>query len=221
VRKDESPVATIDATCRPKLPSKINANKTMCKHFNIRKLDKAALALHLVREMKTPEKIPVMRKLLAGSNSATIHSMNSKTKKYIHVPQCANSATAAMAFRKYNVVEEIVETVGGGVRSPEGLNVGALWLGKRLFETHRDEFTLVASTIGITVTKRMSPESTAAMWHDPLVMKTKQRKIAKHLFDWFGRPITAKEKDVDALAGKLYVKRRYGLYSFRSRKGKT
>jgi hypothetical protein len=44
-RKDESPVAsTIDATCRPKFPSKINANKTMCNNFNIRKLDKAALA---------------------------------------------------------------------------------------------------------------------------------------------------------------------------------
>ena len=89
--------------------------------------------------------------------------------------------------------------------------MGALWLGKRLFETHRDEFTTVALTSGITsVTKIMSPESTAAMWHDALVTKTKQRKIAKHLFDWFGRPITAKEKDVDALAGKSYVQRRYG-----------
>jgi hypothetical protein len=46
-RKDENPVATIDATCRPTSPSKINANKTMCKDFNIRKLDKGALALHL------------------------------------------------------------------------------------------------------------------------------------------------------------------------------
>jgi hypothetical protein len=219
-KDDESAVlATIDATCRPKMPSKIKAIKTMCTNFNIRK-QKNDLALQLVGEMKTPEKIPVMRKLLAGSNSATIHSMNNKTKKYLHVPQCANTATAAMALRKYNVVEQIVETVGGGVRSPEGLDVGALWLGKRLFETNPDEFTSVASTSGITVTKRMSPESTAAMWHDALVTKTKQRKIAKHLFDWFGRPITAKEIDVDALAGKSYVKRRYGSYSFRSRKGK-
>jgi hypothetical protein len=78
----------------------------------------------------------------------------------------------------------------------------------------------VTSTVGITVRKRMSPESTAAMWHDALVTKTKQRKIAKLLFHWFGRPITAKERDVDAVAGKSYVKRRYGLYSFRSRQGK-
>jgi hypothetical protein len=41
----------------------------------------------------------------------------------------------------------------------------------------------VALSIGITLMKIMSPESTAAMWHDALVMKTKQRKIAKHLFD--------------------------------------
>jgi hypothetical protein len=35
---------------------------------------------------------------------------------------------------------------------------------------------------------------------DALLTKTKQRKISKHLFDWFGQPITAKEKEVDALA---------------------
>jgi hypothetical protein len=220
-KDDKSPIATIDATtCRPKLALKFNAIKTMSTNFTIRK-QKADLALQLVGEMKTPEKIPVMRKLLAGTNLATMHSMNNKTKKYLHVPQCANSATASMALRKYNVVEQIVETVGGGVRSPEGLDVGALWVGKRLFETNRDEVTSVAASVGITrVMKRMSPESTAAMWHDALVTKTKQRKIAKHLFDWFGRPITAKEMDVDALAGKSYVNRRYGSYSFRSRKGK-
>jgi hypothetical protein len=52
------------------------------------------------------------------------------------------------------------------------------------------------------------------MWNDALVTKTKQRDISKHLFDWFGQPITAKEKEVDALAGKVYVKRRYGEHSF-------
>jgi hypothetical protein len=67
---------------------------------------------------------------------------------------------------------------------------------------------------------RMSPEATAAMWHDALVTKTKQRKIARHLFSWFGHLITAKEKDVDALAGKAYVECRYGDYSFLSRLGK-
>jgi hypothetical protein len=59
------------------------------------------------------------------------------------------------------------------------------------------------------------------MWHDALVTKkTKQRKIARHLFSWFGHPVTAKEKDVDALAGKAYIKRRYGDYFFLSPLGK-
>jgi hypothetical protein len=62
----------------------------------------------------------------------------------------------------------------------------------------------------------MSPEATAAMWRDALVTKTKQRKIARHLFSWSGHPITAKERDVDALAGKAYIKRQYGDYSFLS-----
>jgi hypothetical protein len=33
------------------------------------------------------------------------------------------------------------------------------------------------------------------MWHDASVTtKTKQRKIDRHLLDWFGTPITAKKK---------------------------
>jgi hypothetical protein len=45
-------------------------------------------------------------------------------------------------------------------------------------------------------------------------------KDIKHLFDWFGQPVTAKENEVDALAGKLYVKHRYSEHSFLSRQGK-
>ncbi len=60
----------------------------------------------------------------------------------------------------------------------------------------------------------------AAMWDDAVVTKTKQRKIARHLFEWFGHPITAKEKEVDALAGKTSIKHQYGDYSFLYRLGK-
>jgi hypothetical protein len=35
-----------------------------------------------------------------------------------------------------------------------------------------------------------------------LVTKIKQREIVRGLFYWFSQPITVKEKDVDALAGK-------------------
>jgi hypothetical protein len=141
-------------------------------------------------------------------------------KKYIHSPQCKDGASADTALRKYKVVEQIVERVASGIKSPAGPDVGALWLGKRLAETNRDEFTACSSRADIMITARMSPEATAAMWHDALVTKTKQRKIARHLFSWFGQPITAKEKGVDALAGKVYVKCRYGKQSFLSRLGR-
>jgi hypothetical protein len=192
-----------------------NASSKMCQKFNIRTPDKAALVMELVRDMKSPEKVPVRRQLLGGHN-VTIQSLNNKMKKYIHIPQCKDGASADTALRKYKVVEQIVETVGSGIKSPEGLDVSALWIGKWLTETNRNEFTTCSSRAGITVMDRMSPEATAAMWHDALVTKTKQRKISRHLFGWFGRPITAKERDVDALAGQACVKRQYGDHSFLS-----
>jgi hypothetical protein len=122
--------------------------------------------MELVGEMKSPEKAPVRRQLLGWSNVTMQSLLNNKTKKYIHVPQCVDGHSADMALRKYKVVEQIVETVSGGARSPEGLDVGALRIGKRLLETNRNEFTTCSSRAGITVMDRMSPEATAAMWHD-------------------------------------------------------
>jgi hypothetical protein len=65
-----------------------------------------------------------------------------------------------MALRKYKVVEQIVETVGAGEKSPEGLDVGALWLRKWLTETDGSEFTTYLLRTGIGVMDRMSPEAT-------------------------------------------------------------
>jgi hypothetical protein len=62
-------------------------------------------------------------------------------KKYIHFLQCVDGHSAEMALRKYKVVEQIVETVGDGARSPEWLETGALLIGKRLIETNINEFT--------------------------------------------------------------------------------
>jgi hypothetical protein len=61
----------------------------MCQKFNIHTPDKAALVmgLELVGEMKSPEKMPVRRQLLGGGSKVTIHSLNNKTKRYIHIPQ--------------------------------------------------------------------------------------------------------------------------------------
>jgi hypothetical protein len=66
-------------------------------------------------------------------------------------------------------------------KSPaEGLGNGALWHGKRLTETNYGEFITWSSRAGITVTTRMSmKQATAYMWHDALVTKTKQRKMAQ------------------------------------------
>jgi hypothetical protein len=102
--------------------------------------DKAALVMELVGEMKSPEKVPVRRQLLGGGSKVTIHSLNNKTKRYIHIPQCTAGDSAHTALRNNKVVEQIVETIDGGVKSPEGLDVGTLWLGKRFAEVNRDEF---------------------------------------------------------------------------------
>jgi hypothetical protein len=100
--------------------------------------------------------------------------LNSKTKKFIHVPQCTDGDSVHTALQNYKLVEQIVETVG----------VGALWIGKRLAERERlvetkcDEFTTCSSRAGIAITARTSPEATAAMWNDALVTKPKWRKIS-------------------------------------------
>jgi hypothetical protein len=123
----------------------------MCQKFNIHTPDKASLVMELVGEMKSPEKVPVRRQLLGGGSKVTIHSLNNKTKRFIHVPQCTDGDSAHTALQIYKVVEQIVET------SPEGLDVGALWVGKQLAEKNPDEFTACSSRAGITVTARMSP----------------------------------------------------------------
>jgi hypothetical protein len=55
--------------------------------------------------------------------NVTVGSLNNKLKKYIHVPQCN---TANMVFQKCKVAEQFEDTVGGGVKSPEGLDISAL-----------------------------------------------------------------------------------------------
>jgi hypothetical protein len=57
---------SIDATLRSS-STETNANNTLCKTFNIRTPDKAALVMELFGEIKFPEKAPVRRQLLGGS----------------------------------------------------------------------------------------------------------------------------------------------------------
>jgi hypothetical protein len=87
--------------------------------------------------------------------------------------QCIDGSSADMALRKYNIVEQIVEMVGGGAKSQEGLDARTHWLGKQLTQTNQSKFTTCSLRAGITVMAQMYPEGTAAMWHDALVAKIK------------------------------------------------
>jgi hypothetical protein len=62
----------------------------------------------------------------------------------------------------------------------------------------------------------MSAKATEAMWTDAKVTKRKSRKISAHLFDWFKKPITAKEVDVDAFEMTPQVKRKYDSFQLTS-----
>jgi hypothetical protein len=66
----------------------------------------------------------------------------------------------------------------------------------------------------------MSAKATGAMWTDAKMTKRKSRKISAHLLDWFKRPVTAKETDVDAFGTRPQVKRKYDSIQLTSEKGK-
>ena len=101
---EDTVTTSIDATISI-LDTTTNSTSTMCQRFNIHTPDKAALVMELVGEMKSPEKVPVRRQLLGGGSQYSIHSLNNKKKRYIHVPQCTDGDSAHTALRNYKVVE--------------------------------------------------------------------------------------------------------------------
>jgi hypothetical protein len=194
--------------------------KKWSQKFNISSPDKHKLAMELVCDMDTTQKVPLMRELVKGS-TITVESHNNQTKKFIHIPQCCSELSAVAQAAKYNYIREIVETLGAGAEKVAGsLNKGALWLCRGLADTYRDEFVQSASRAGITCISRMSAKATGAMWTDAKVTKRKSRKISAHLFDWFKKPITAKERDVDAFGTTPQVKRKYDSFQMTSERGK-
>jgi hypothetical protein len=58
----------------------------------------------------------------------------------------------------------------------------------------------------------MSPEAAGAMWTDAKMTKTKFWKVSQHLLEWFKKPITANEPDVDAFGTRLQVKGKYDCF---------
>jgi hypothetical protein len=171
----------------------------LSQRFNITSSNKPKLAMELVSEMNTPQKAPLMRELVKGSTmTVPVETLNNSKKKFIHIPQCSNQPSAMSQNVKYKFIQEIVHTLGAGAKNvADGLNKGALWLCRGLTDLYRAEFVQAASHAGVTCISRMSPEATGAMWTDAKMTKSKSRKILEHLLDWFKKPITAKEPDID------------------------
>jgi len=192
----------------------------LVQRFNISSPDKSRLAMELISEMATPEKEPLMRELVKGA-TISIESLNNQQKKYVHIPQCSNEASAMSQVAKYKFIQEIVDTLGAGAEQVVGgLNNGALWLCRGLADLFTGEFVQSADHAGITCISRMSAEATGAMWTDAKLTKGKSRKISAHLLDWFKKPVTAKEPDVDAFGSRPQVKRKYDSIQLTSEKGK-
>ena len=193
----------------------------LAQRFNISTPDKPKLVMELICDMDTPQKAPLMREIVKGSSTMFIETHNNQQKCFVHIPKCSTEASAMLQMIKYKFVQEIVNILGGGaVNVVGGLHKGALWLCRGMQDLFGLEFTHSAARAGVTCISRMSPKATAAMWTDAKLLKTKSRKILLHLLDWFKQPITAKEPDVDALAGQNRVKRKYDSYQIRSQKGK-
>ncbi len=167
------------------------------------------LVMELVSEMDTPQKAPLMRELVKGS-TLTIETLNNTNKKFVHIPQCLNQLSAMLQNMKYKFILEIVTTFQAGAKKvADSLNRGAVWLCRGLADLYRAECVQAASCAVITCISRMSVEATGAMWTDAKRTKSKSRKISQHLLDWFKKPITAKEPDVDAFATRPQVKWKY------------
>jgi hypothetical protein len=96
----------------------------------------------------------------------------------------------------------------------------ALWLCRILADLHKREYAQSAARAGVICISPMSAKATGAMWTDAKMTKRKSRKISAHLLDWFKRPVTAKETDVDAFGTRPQVKRKYDSIQLTSEKGK-
>jgi hypothetical protein len=183
----------------------------LAQRFNISTPDKPKLVMELM---------PLMREIVKGS-STMLETHNNQQKCFVHIPKCSTEASAMSQMIKYKFVQEIIYILGGGaVNVVGGLHKGALWLCREMQDLFGLEFTHSVACAGATCISRMSLKATAAMWTDVKLTKTKSRKILSHLLDWFKQPITAKEPDLDALAGQNIVKRKYDSYQITAQKGK-
>jgi hypothetical protein len=184
----------------------------LSQKFNISSPDKFNLTMELVCDFDTPQRAPLLRELVKGS-SLSIEALNNKDKTFIRVPQCSNEASAMSQNVKHKFAQEIAKTLGAGAETViDGLHQGASWLCRIMAKLYKDEYAHSAARAGVSCISRMTPKATASMFTAAKLTKTKSRLISAHLAAWFKQPITAKETDVVALAGKQHVKRTYAKY---------
>jgi hypothetical protein len=88
-----------------------------------------------------------------------------------------------------------------------GLHKGALWLSRGIVKLFRGvEFMHSMARAGVTCISQIFARATVAMQTDTKLTKTKSRRTLSYLSDWFQQLITAKEMDLDGLAGQNLVK---------------
>ena len=212
--------ATPAAAAALLLPRVPHTPVKMTQKFNIETSDRGKLAMELVCDMDTPQRAPLLRELVKGPKFA-LDALNNQRKNYVFVPQCSNEASAMQQNSRHQFVQEIADTFGAGAETViDGLHKGALWLCRIMAQLYKDEYAHSAARAGVSCISRMSPKATAAMFTAAKLTKAKSRIISAHLSAWCKQPITAKETDVDALAGKQYVKRKYDKHRMTLKKGK-
>ncbi len=167
---------------------------------------------------------PIFRKLLKTYTSekapavTVCTSANNKPLQYIKIPQCGNEISAATSLRK--IINQLVDTVNPE-KDQAGMHLGASWLLKCFAAAFPEEYvsegkkSLRTSMIG-----RMPPEKTAAMMTKACLKPSQLEAIGRCLKENYKEPIIATRASMKVFTEDKGPERRYGTYTFQSRKGK-
>jgi hypothetical protein len=91
------------------------ASESVAQRFNIASPNKP-LAMELIFEMDTPQKVSFMRELVKGS-IIFIETQNNQKKSCVHIPRCSNEASAISQIIKSKFLQEIVNILGAGAEN--------------------------------------------------------------------------------------------------------
>jgi hypothetical protein len=170
----------------------------------------------------TPDKAPILREFAKKGNSITVPSLNNQDRKFFYIPKCTTAKSAASSLKKDGLLKEITTTLGSGLTSPEGYDMGPFFLADAIAKQDIGAFEAAAKNNGINFHQRMSAVKTSAMWVDARLTKASQRPVSDHLAAHFdGKQVTANEKEVDKIGRENQKTTRvFDTYSFTTRVGK-